>query len=52
MKMVRSIIRINKEKASTFKPLVSPMPGYKPLGIGPAILFYEIEDGAKTKEGE
>ena len=39
-------------KASTPKPNRKPLPGYKTLGIDPAICFYEIEDVNKTEEGE
>ena len=50
--MEGSISKINPEKASTSKPSWKPPPGDKSIGIDPAIRFYEIEDGDKTKEGE
>ena len=39
-------------KSSTAKPNSKPPYGYKSLGIGPAIRFYEIEYGDNTEEGE
>ena len=43
---------MNSSKYSTAKPSGKPQPGVKPLGLEPAIHFYEIEDGDKTEEVE
>ena len=39
-------------KATTAKPLVKPIPGNNTLGLDPEILFYKLEDGDETPEGE
>ena len=50
--MVKTISKKISVKASSSKPLGVPPPGDKTLGIEPATLFYSIEDGYDTKEGE
>ena len=37
-------------KASAAKPLGKPPPRDKTLGLGPVILFYNINDGDETAE--
>ena len=39
-------------KASITKRNGNPLPGDKTLELEPDILFYEIKDSDKTKEGE
>ena len=50
--MARPISKRNYSKASTSTPLGNPPPENKPLGLGPDIFLYEIEDGDNNEEGE
>ena len=49
--MEKSISKRNSVKASTAKPLGKILSGDKTMGLDTDILFYEIEDRYKTKEG-
>ena len=46
------IIVLKTVKASTSKPNRNPPPGDLTFSIDPDILFYKIEDGDNTEEGE
>ena len=50
--MVNIISKKISAKASAAKPLGKPSPGDKTFGIDTGILFYAIEDGDETEEGE